>query len=101
MYFDFEYYKGKSVAIHCKSKTQAKKWCKLMHKNGLRWWDGTCYMGYDYNHRIYESHRDQTCYDLEGTYSSIDSYKRYGFTIIEFEDIIAGKYDRRNNEAGS
>lgn len=92
MYFDFDYYKGKSVAIHCKNKTQAKKWCKLMHKNGLKW--GSEYKSY-FLYNCYDSYKVDTCYSLYGSFCCVDWYKKHGYTIIEFEDIIAGKYDRR------
>ena len=93
MYFDFDYYKDKPVAIHCKSKTQAKKWCKLMHKNGLKW--GSESPNY-YLRSDYGWYKENTCYSLYGSFSEIDWYKRHGYTIIEFEDIVTGKYDRRN-----
>jgi hypothetical protein len=93
MYFDFEYYKGKSVAIHCKSKTQAKKWCKLMHKNGLKWSAERCESYFLRN--SYHLHKTDTCYSLHGSFASVDWYERHNYTIIEFDDIIAGKYDRR------
>jgi hypothetical protein len=93
MYFDFEYYKGKSVVIHCKSKTQAKKWCKLMHKNGLKWSAEKCESYFLRN--SYNWYTTDTCYSLHGSFGSVDWYERRGYTIIEFEDIITGKYDRR------
>lgn len=91
MYFDFDYYKDKKVAIHCSSKTQAKKFCKLMHKNGMKWMSGKSY------NKItkYNDYRENTCYFLHGTYKDINWVMSQGYTIIEFEDIIAGKYDRR------
>lgn len=93
MYFDFEYYKGKSVAIHCKSKTQAKKWCKLMYKNGLKWSAERCESYFLRN--SYHWYKTDTCYSLHGSFCDVDWYKKHGYTIIEFDDIIAGKYDRR------
>ena len=93
MYFDFEYYKGKSVAIHCKSKTQAKKWCKLMHKNGFKWRAEGCESYFLRN--SYSWFETDTCYSLHGGFCDIDWYEQHGYTIIEFDDIIAGKYDRR------
>lgn len=91
MYFDFDYYKDKNVAIHCKSKTQAKKLCKLMHKNGLKWKSGDSY----YNRIGYKLFEDQICYTLKGLCAPFEFYKRNNYIIIEFEDIVSGKYDRR------
>lgn len=92
MYFDFDYYKDKKVAIHCSSKTQAKKFCKLMHKNGMTWCDGE---NYNQKNR-YQWGNSNTCYLLNGTHCDIGYAKSRGYTIIEFEDIITGKYDKRN-----
>ena len=91
MYFDFEYYKDKKVVIHCKSKTQAKKWCRLMHKNGFKWSTQSLY----YLKVFYHDYKENTCYTLNGSFGPIWHFKNNGYTIIEFEDIIAGKYDRR------
>lgn len=92
MYFDFDYYKDKKVAIHCSSKTQAKKFCKLMHKNGMKWWSGE---NYNQKNR-YQWKNSKICYLLNGMYCDVAYAKSMGYIIIEFEDIITGKYDRRN-----
>lgn len=92
MYFDFDYYKDKKVVVRCKSKTQAKKWCKLMHKNGLEWSNGkSCY-----NHIAYQYYKNQTCYTLDGYFYALKDCLWSDYTVIEFEDIVTGKYDRRN-----
>ena len=79
MYFDFDYYKDKKVAIHCKNKTQAKKWCNLMHKNGFKWRTGMSYKSTTY----YDTVKDQTCYDLVGMHSDISYYESENYDIAD------------------
>jgi hypothetical protein len=102
MYFDFNYYKYKKIAINCKSKNQAKKFCKLAHKNGFDWCNGdSCYTEIPYEYS------ENTCYffedalddplAIENSLSVTDMSRAINdqYDIVEFTDIIAGKYDRR------
>jgi hypothetical protein len=64
-----------------------------MHKNGLKWSAERCESYFLKN--SYNWYKENTCYSLHGSFCDIDWYKKHGYTIIEFDDIIAGKYDRR------
>ena len=79
--------KSNDIAIHTPTKEQAKILLSELDKKGYKWASGnklttTTYYGYD---------EENTCYSLELDnricYGSFAWYQKYGYTIIEFEDI--------------
>lgn len=80
--FDFDKYPGK-YAMHCKTREEAKEFCKVMHEAGRAWSSGTSYI----RNKRWDIYRDATAYDFNaGRYCSVEFYQERGYTILEWSD---------------
>lgn len=81
--FDFGAWKGKDVCMHCKTREEAKDFCREMDKAGLTWHSGTSYLLK--NH--FGPYEEQTCYCFnKGIYNNTLHAKDEGYTILEWSD---------------
>lgn len=74
---------NKDLAIHCKTKEQAKALLEAFDKKGYQWYAGNRYIDATY----WDDFEENTCYDNNGRYTNIESYKHDGYKILEFKDI--------------
>lgn len=74
----------KKLAIHCNTEEKADKLLEAFDKFGEKWKSGNRYTKFN----CWCDDFENTCYSNTNRYSSIDSYKRRGYTIYEFEDVI-------------
>lgn len=89
----FEKWEDKEVVMHCKTKSEANEFCRILDKNGRRWVNGSPY--FLNNWALY---KEQTCYEWnEGKYSPYVIYKDLGYTILEFEDYIVDEEKEMRN----
>lgn len=84
--FDWELFKDKSkkIAVHCKTKEEAKDFCRQMHEHGMTWCTGESYL--DITHWDY--YAEDTCYDGDGAFSDCEWYKKEKYTILEWSDYM-------------
>ncbi len=84
--FDWETFKDgtKKIAVHCKTKEEAKDFCKQMHEHGMTWLDGESYLEDNY----WENYRENICYTNNGHYSRIGFCKKENYTILEWSDYM-------------
>lgn len=89
MKFNINKYMG-NYAMHCKTKEEAKIFCRYLDSVGRKWVDGTSYMSMT----KWSVHGPDTCYDFcNGTYCNKTYFLTcYGYTILEFSDF---KWDNR------
>lgn len=71
------------IAIHCCSKEKAKKLLEAFDKLGKKWLSRTSYIKKS-NYNIYMC---DTCYNNRNQFHDYDWYKKYDYTIYEFEDV--------------
>lgn len=72
------------LAIHCDTEEKANKLLKAFDKLGKKWACGNSYLENNY-WRVYE--KEDTCYNNNNMYASINWYKIKGYKIYEFEDV--------------
>ncbi len=72
------------LAIHCDTKEKAKQLLKAFDKMGKTWSAGSKYLEYNY----WNSYKQNTCYNNNNGYCSIDWCKEEDYKIYEFEDVI-------------
>ena len=89
----FEKWKNKDVAMWCKKKEYAEEFCRLMHERGLTWITGKNYL----KNTEWDRYMWWTTYNFNnGTLSSIEFYKKEGYTILNFEDYVVHEQETRN-----
>lgn len=92
MKFNINKYMG-NYAMHCKTKEEAKIFCRYLDSVGRKWVDGTSYMSMT----KWSVHGPDTCYDFcNGTYCNKTYFLTcYGYTILEFSDF---EWDNKNTK---
>ena len=82
--FDWEKFlnKDNKIVVNCKTKEEAKAFCNLMDKHELEWSSGDSYIELT----EWESHKEKTCYDSNGSYSEVNLYEEHGYKVLEFSD---------------
>ena len=82
MKFNIANYKG-NYAMHCKTKEEAKDFCRYLDGLGRKWCDGEKYT----ENTCWDVYKDKTCYDFnDGTYDSLSYFEENGYTILEWSD---------------
>ena len=84
--FDWNFFcdKNNNVAVHCKTKEEAKDFCKQMDLHGLRWSSGTSYL--EVNN--YRWTRSKTCYSNKGDYDEVKYYEDHNYHVLEWSDYM-------------
>ena len=84
MRFRFEDYKGDYI-MWCKTEEEAKDFCRVMHESGRKWGSGDSYIKCS----RFTDYLGETCYNFNsGSFAHKNWYKRYDFTILEWEDFM-------------
>lgn len=77
-----EKYAQPNMAVHCKTKKDAKELLKMADEFGFKWIDGDRFT----EHTSWEVNREYTCYYIsEGMYGSLDNVEKYSSVVIEFK----------------
>lgn len=80
----------KKLAIHCDTKEKAKQLLKAFDKMGKTWSAGASYLEYIY----WNSYKQNTCYNNNNGYCSIDWCKEEDYKIYEFDDVDFEKLEK-------
>lgn len=92
MKFNIDNYKGKYV-MHCKTKEEAKTFCKYLHNIGHMWSSGNSYLSENY----WSFYKASTCYNFNTDgYGNKQYYEEEGYTILEMEDFMDKEEDEPN-----
>ena len=94
--FDFEIFKKLNVAVHCKTEEEAEDFCKKMHEHGMKWSNGTTYLG----NTKFDSYFDKMCYYGDGEYSRLKYAKEKGYTILEWSDYMQKEFTKADLKDG-
>ena len=89
-YFDITKYYGKHV-MHCKTKEEAKEFCKFLHECGRKWYSGESY------DKItnFDEYKSNTIYFFnEGLYGEI-GYNDDDCVILEFSNFVISDEDTK------
>ncbi len=94
--FNWDAFKDKSnkIAVHCKTKEEAKDFCRRMHEHGMTWC--TCRSYLDITN--FDVLKREICYTGYGTFSSYGKFKEENFTILEYEDYFMNKEKETKKE---
>ena len=96
MKFNIEDYKG-NYAMHCKTKEEAKDFCRYLDGLGRKWCDGEKYT----ENTCWDVYKDKTCYAFNvGEYSSLSYYETNGYTLLEWSDFMSKKFTKADLKSG-
>ena len=84
------------IAVHCKTKEEAEDFCKKMHEQGIKWRNGTTYLG----RTKFDSYFDQMCYYGDGGYSRLKYAKEKGYEILEWSDYMRKEFTKADLKDG-
>lgn len=80
VFIDSRNYARDRIVVHCQTEEEARQFCKMMHKHGLRWADGSSFIHDD----GWYKYRERTYYSGSGTRGSIDFANIRGDIILKF-----------------
>ena len=96
MIFNINDYKGKYV-MHCKTREEARDFCKYLHSIGKRWCTGDSYLV----ETKWKTYGENTAYSFNrGEYTDVNWYKNEGYTILEWSDFMNGKFTKEDLRTG-
>ena len=96
--FNWDEFKNKDnkIAVHCKTKVEAKDFCKQMHKHRMKWRNGESYL----KNTNYDMYNERTCYYGDGEYSSRDFAEKYNYKILEWSDYMQKEFTKADLKCG-
>ena len=94
--FDWDKFKTEKIAVHCKTKEEAKDFCRNMHEHGMKWSDGYSYLDYT----NYNNYKDKTYYLGNGCFCSYEYCKRNEYTILEWSDYMSKEFTKADLKDG-
>lgn len=96
--FNWDEFKNKDnkIAVHCKTKEEAKDFCKRMHEHGMKWCTGDSYL----ENTNYNVHNEGTCYYGIGEYSSRVYAEKYNYKILEWSDYMQEEFTKADLKDG-
>lgn len=88
--FNWNEFKNKDnkIAVNCKTKEEAKDFCRQMHGQGMKWRNGESYL----KNTNYGMCNEGTCYYGDGEWSSLDIAEKYNYKILEWSDYMESDY---------
>ena len=87
---------GNKIAVHCKTKEEAKDFCKQMHEKGMRWSDGETLL----ENTVWYVHSEKTCYVYGASFSHYRWAKKKGYRILEWGDYMQKKFTKADLKDG-
>lgn len=96
--FNWDEFKNKDnkITVNCKTKEEAKDFCKQMHEHGMKWCTGKSYM----EKTNYEEYKGETCYAGFGEFSSYRYYNSEGYEILEWSDYMQKEFTKADLKSG-
>ena len=96
--FNWDEFKNKDnkIAVHCKTKEEAKDFCRQMYKHGMVWESGNSYLSCTH----YEVYKGETCYIGFGMFSSYRYYNSEGYEILEWSDYMNKEFTKVDLKSG-
>lgn len=96
--FNWDEFKNKDnkIAVNCKTGTEAKDFCKQMHKHRMKWRNGESYL----KNTNYYMHNEGMCYYGDGEWSSLDIAENYNYKILEWSDYMQKEFTKADLEDG-
>lgn len=96
--FNWDEFKNKEnkIVVHCKTKVEAKDFCKQMHKHRMKWCNGESYL----KNTNYDMYNERTCYYGDGEYSSRDFAEKYNYKILEWSDYTNKEFTKSDLKDG-
>ena len=75
--------RNNKIAVHCKTKEEAKDFYKEINKHGLKWHDGDSYNFDRDGYMLYNN-----CYSNKGFRDTYAYYEKNCYTILEWSDYM-------------
>lgn len=96
--FNWNEFKNKynKIAVNCKTKEEAKDFCRQMHGQGMKWRNGESYL----KNTNYGMCNEGTCYYGDGEWSSLDIAEKYNYKILEWSDYMQKEFTKADLEDG-
>ncbi len=94
--FDWERFKTEKIAVHCKTKEEAKDFCREMHDYGMKWSNGDTYLEYT----NYNEFKEKTCYSGIGCFCDYEHYKIEKYEILEWSDYMRKEFTKADLKDG-
>lgn len=96
--FNWNEFKNKDnkIAVNCKTKEEAKDFCRQMHGQGMKWRNGESYL----KNTNYGMCNEGTCYYGDGEWSSLDIAEKYNYKILEWGDYMQKEFTKADLEDG-
>ena len=81
--FNWNEFKNKDnkIAVHCKTKEEAKDFCKQMHEHGMKWCNGESYL----KRTNYNARHGGTCYYGSREHSTRDFAEGYNYENLRMK----------------
>ena len=99
MRFDWNAFKNEynDIAVHCKTREEARDFCKKMHEHGMKWSTGDCY----FLNTKWDTYEKNTHYGNDGKYGTSYSYNsEKGYTILEWSDYMNDDFTKADLKYG-
>lgn len=96
--FNWNEFKNKDnkIAVNCKTKEEAKDFCRQMHGQGMKWRNGESYL----KNTNYGMCNEGTCYYGDGEWSSLDIAEKYNYKILEWSDYMQKNFTKSDLKDG-
>lgn len=83
--FNYDLIMQPNTVVHCDTEEKDRELSIWADSKGLKWQSGNSYLEIN-NWRIY---KEDTCrYLYVGEFSDLDYYKKEGYTILKYEDVV-------------
>lgn len=87
MKFDWKKFKGNGkMCVHCKTKDEAERFCKMMDEHGMKWCTGSSFLKCN----NYSIRLNETVYFGDGKYGDRKYAGEHHCSIFEFSDYLSG-----------
>lgn len=96
--FNWDEFKNKDnkIAVNCKTKEEAKDFCRQMHGQGMKWSDGETLL----ENTVWYVHGEKTCYVYGVSFSHYRWAKKKGHRILEWSDYMQKEFTKADLEDG-
>lgn len=96
--FNWNEFKNKDnkIAVNCKTKEEAKDFCRQMHGQGMKWRNGESYL----KNTNYDMFNERTCYYGDGECSSLDFAENHNYKILEWSDYMQKEFAKADLKDG-
>ena len=93
---DWEKFKTEKIAVHCKTKEEAKDFCQKMHEHGMKWITKDFYI----DNTMWDTYGIHTCYNGRGQCCYYDYYEKHNYAILEWSDYMEKEFTKSDLRDG-